>query len=308
MGLEESEGEGRIMRIQRLYKLPGRQGVLDRPVKVKDTNIQIIRPFDGSKIKAVLFDLDGTISKERDGWIDLMVPLFVKELVKFAGVKQELAQEWALEYLELSIGAPTYVQMKALADEVCKRGGKPRKPSYYKSLYNKELVRMVSKHRKQIGRKDLLVPGSLEFIRLVAQRFGKPNLYVGSGTDIGAVIKSMKILGLDKFFSRDNIVGAGSVKDVMADSKEIIIQQLVREKGLLRGELLTLGDGLPEIVHSYNKGGICVGVFYCITGKYKGFFTLERNRQRMINAGAHILVPDFRYAKKLLELICSGWP
>ena len=40
---------------------------------ISGKDIEIIRSFDGRNLTTVLFDFDGTLSRERDGWVNLMV-------------------------------------------------------------------------------------------------------------------------------------------------------------------------------------------------------------------------------------------
>ena len=48
-------------------------GSMRKTAKISGTNIEIIRPFDGRNLTTVLFDFDGTLSLERDGWVNLIV-------------------------------------------------------------------------------------------------------------------------------------------------------------------------------------------------------------------------------------------
>ncbi|MBW3000958.1 HAD family hydrolase [Candidatus Woesearchaeota archaeon] len=305
MGFARAEAEGKVIIIITGYILPGKQGLLDKPVKVPNTNIEIIRPFDGSKLKAVLFDLDGTLSLERDGWINLMIKVFVDELVK-AGVKEKEALMWSIKYIQDTIGITTYVQMQALADEIKQRGGMPKHAWKYKQDYNKELVELVEKQRKELPKDKLRVAGILELLKLLAARFGKNSLYIGSASDIDAVLSSVSFLGYDDFFDKNNIVGAGSVNDPKADSKKLVIDKLMNEQGLKLGELLCFGNGFPEILHTYNAGGICIGVLTPDESKYKDYFTVEQRREILINAGAHIVMPDYTCSSELVKLLLAG--
>lgn len=89
--------------------------------------------------------------------------------------------------------------------------------------------------------------------------------------------------------------------------KQIIIEKFTQERNLQPGQLLCFGDGSTEIEYMNKIGGVCVGVLIPDRShyEYQGHFTIEQKRRRLINAGAHILVPDFHYASKLVETICS---
>ncbi|HIH91738.1 TPA: hypothetical protein HA281_02975 [Candidatus Woesearchaeota archaeon] len=54
------------------YTLPGKAGLLPSVITIPHSSIEIVRPFDGSRVTDVLFDFDGAISLERDGWLDII--------------------------------------------------------------------------------------------------------------------------------------------------------------------------------------------------------------------------------------------
>ena len=89
------------------------------------------------------------------------------------------------------------------------------------------------------------------------------------------------------------------------NAKELIIDRLI-EQGLKPGELSCFGDGFPELYHTYRAGGIGIGVLTPDTSKYKDRFTIEEKRNRLINAGAHIIIPDYTHACRLVEVICMN--
>jgi len=280
------------------------------PRTIPRTNIEIVRPYDGRGLRAALFDFDGTISLERDGWPNLMVACNAAALHQAVpGMSYKDAIEWAIHDIEETIGIPTYMQMKRLAAYIEAMGGKPRTPAEYKAIYNEQLLNMVEKKRKdvddgKIRRSELLVPGSEEFIRYL-----RVPLYVASGTDIKPVRESIVFLGLGGYFDGEKIVAATADNPEQC-AKQMVVKKLVREKNLREGELLGIGDGRPELENTRDQGGVCVGVLtpdssFYDNGMYKSHFTVEQKRERLLEAGAHVLVPDFSCARALIEVLFS---
>jgi len=285
---------------------------MSKTVEIGGTNIEIIRPFDGRNLTTVLFDFDGTLSRERDGWVNLMVATCSALMVQaIPDITVTEAVEWVIKDIEKTIGIPTLQQMKRLADEINSRGGLSLSPRRYKDIYNDALVSMVNtKHQRlksnELDIEDLRVPGAIQFLTALDKKFGKNALFLSSGTDIQPVKESVIILGYNKFFE-DRIIASGSNGNNSDCPKRLIIEKLVEERNLQPGQLLTFGDGIPEIEYTEKFGGVCIGVLMPDQGHYetRGHFTIEQKRERLIKAGAHILVPDFRVATKLLEIVCS---
>lgn len=281
--------------------------------KSSGTNIEIIRPFDGRNLTTVLFDFDGTLSRERDGWVNLMVATNSAALAQAVpGISVSEAVEWVINDIEQTIGIPTYQQMKRLADEISKRGGSTLSPQRYKDIYNEALTAMVKTNHQKLKEggvkiEDLRMPGAIELVTELEKIFGKNAMFLASGTDIQPVRESVKILGYEKYFE-DRIIASGSNGNNNDCPKQLIIEKLIAERNLQPGQLLTFGDGVPEIEYTNQSGGICAGVLSPDQSHYefRGHFSVEKKKERLIRAGASLLVPDFRFSTNLVEIICSN--
>ncbi len=272
--------------------------------------IEIIRPFSGQNISAVLFDFDGTISREREGWPDIMVATNAAALAQaIPSLSPKEAEEWVIQDIQTTIGIPTYSQMKRLAEHITKLGGNALPAQRYKDVYNSLLVKMVhAKHARarEIGDvSHLRVAGIAQFLPLLAKKF--PNsIYVASGTDITPIQESARFLEVEKYFTQ--IMGAGFSSNPEQCAKEMVITQLQQTHPLKEGQLLCFGDGVPEIEQTIRAGGIAIGVLTPENSSFEsaGHFTLDQKRERLIRAGAHILIEDFSNPNELMATLFSN--
>jgi len=153
---------------------------------------------------------------------------------------------------------------------------------------------------------DLSIPGSLGFLEMIHGRLDG-NVYLASGSDLDAITASSHALGSFQYFKQ--IVGAGYTNDLTVDQKEAIIKRFldgeVDGHNLQPGELVIFEDGFPGILYGYRAGAVCVGVLTPDHSYHEkdGHFTVAQKRDRLVSAGAHILVPDFEEAQKLLQIL-----
>jgi phosphoglycolate phosphatase len=96
------------------------------------------------KIKFAIFDFDGTISLIREGWQQIMIPMMVKILMETPQHESlEEIREVVRTYVAITTGKQTIYQMVHLAEEVEKRGGRPKDPLQYKELYHNLLMKRI---------------------------------------------------------------------------------------------------------------------------------------------------------------------
>src|SRR3954465_10187901 len=117
------------------------------------------------QISHVLFDFDGTLSLIREGWPEVMVPMFVEFLPPLPG--ETLEQRRALLYDDIMRlnGKQTIYQMIQLAERIKERGGQPKEPLWYKKEYLRRLNERIQSRIDDIrSRKmkpdDFLVHGA----------------------------------------------------------------------------------------------------------------------------------------------------
>ena len=300
-------------------QFPGTKGLLDEPVVVDGTdgNVQIVREFAGSELSVGLFDFDGTISDERVGWPNLAVANNVAYLIALTQPHMDYqeAEKMVLSDIEFTIGVPTYIQMKRLRTMIEERGytGVELNPRMFKDSYNIALINMVESRRAklktgELTMDDLRINGAMELLQQLNQRLSG-GVYLASGSDLDAVSESVEHLGYSEFFPKDRIAAA-NIENQDDDPKEKVVKGLLENQNIRGEQLVTFGDGFPEMLYTYLAGGVGVGVLSRDESHYEhmGHFTVEQKKQRLLNAGAHILVYNpYENVPELLDAIFAGY-
>ena len=264
--------------------------------------IEIIRKIQPSPIRTVLFDFDGTLSLIRQGWQDVMISFMVETLQDYgASEPEEQLREHVNEYITRLTGKQTIYQMIQLAEEIRQRGGNPEDPLVYKHRYHERLWEVIKDRVRglesgEYAPHDWLVNGSVAVLENLSARGAK--LFLASGTDEVFVRREAELLGLTRFFG-NRIYGA--VDQYQLFSKKIVIQRLISDEKLQGSEFVAFGDGYVEIENAKEVGGTAVGV--ASEERVRGGKVDEWKRQRLISAGADIIVPDFSEQELLLAYL-----
>lgn len=269
-----------------------------------NTTIEIHREIQTGDIHHVVFDFDGTISLIRDGWQNVMVPMMVECLQTETDTAETEAALEALvvEFVDRLTGKQTIYQMMQLGEEIEKRGGTPQEPLAYKDEYNRRLLPVVEARIAGLAAGTLTadplrVPMSLEFLQSLREM--GINCYLASGTDIEFVKNEAALLGVAPYFD-GGIFGA--LREYKKFSKAMVIQKIITDFALSGNELLIIGDGYVEIENAKAVGAIAVGVASVEANRYN---MNADKRERLIRAGADIIVPDFREGTQLIDYLFS---
>src|SRR5438270_6245432 len=86
-------------------------------------------------IRHVLLDFDGTLSLIREGWPEVMLPMFVEMLPSIASETEEEKRRLLFDDIMRLNGKQTIYQMIQLAERIKERGGQAREPLWYKTEY-----------------------------------------------------------------------------------------------------------------------------------------------------------------------------
>ena len=267
-----------------------------------NTAIEIHCEIQTGNIRHVVFDFDGTISLIRDGWQNVMVPMMVECLQTETDTTETAEQLEALvvEFVDRLTGKQTIYQMMQLSEEIEKRGGTPKEPLAYKDEYNRRLLPIVEERIAGLAAgtlpaDPLRVPMSLEFLQTL-RKMGI-NCYLASGTDVEFVKNEAALLGVAAYFD-GGIFGA--LREYKKFSKAMVIQKIITDFQLSGSELLIVGDGYVEIENAKTVGAIAVGVASVEDNMYN---MNADKRERLIRAGADIIIPDFREGTQLLNYL-----
>jgi phosphoglycolate phosphatase len=255
-------------------------------------------------IRHVLLDFDGTLSLVRQGWPEVMVPMFVEMLPRRSGESDVDLQRLVHDDIMRLNGKQTIYQMMQLAERIAQRGGSPREPLWYKHEYLRRLdgrigCRIAALTNGRIRPDELLVHGSRQFLELLHARGF--TLYLASGTDEQFVRSEAGLLDVARYFG-PRIYGAQD--DYRSFSKQMVIERILRDNAISGKQLLAFGDGYVEIENTKAVGGLAVAV--ASDEAHNGSGRMDPwKRQRLLGVGAEVVIPDFRDAEALLDCLTT---
>jgi len=257
--------------------------------------------------RAVLFDFDGTLSLIREGWPRVMVGMMVERLRAASLLREPEREDWAhIDRLVMAQnGAPTVRQMEVFAEAVRRRGGTPDDPRDYLRDYLDRLLLGVRKRWAALESgaaraADWVVPDAHAI--LAGLRAAGVPLFVASGTEYDHVAREARLLGVESFFP----TGINAPKDNdPAFGKGAVIARILSDLGIRGEELLGFGDGVVETREVKKVGGVAVGVASSEHGAAPGAVNAEK-RERLVEAGADLVVADYRGQETLIRWLWGG--
>ncbi|MBN2389863.1 MAG: HAD hydrolase-like protein [Anaerolineae bacterium] len=255
------------------------------------------------RVRHALFDFDGTISVIRRGWETIMIPMMVEMICDGHRPAPEIEAE-VVEYVDRSTGILTIKQMQWL-EEAVRRYGFARDPKTareYKHIYNERLLKPVRERIRQMdgsqaARDTLMIAGARDFLHSLRER--DVTLYLASGTDHDYVVEEANALGVRALFG-DHVYGARDATE--AYTKERIIEHILDHYKMHGSELLVVGDGPVEIRHARERGALALGV---AADEEQRRGLNPRKRQRLLDAGADLIVIDFLHHVELCQFLTS---
>src|SRR5262245_12946312 len=115
------------------------------------------------QISHVLLDFDGTLSLIREGWPEVMLPMFVEMLPSRPGETEEERRRLLFDDIMRLNGKQTIYQMIQLAERVKERGGQPREPLWYKTEYLRRLEERIRTRLDELERRTVQTDNFLVF-------------------------------------------------------------------------------------------------------------------------------------------------
>ncbi len=209
----------------------------------------------------MLFDFDGTLSLIRQGWPEVMVPMFVEALPRLPGETDDQVEQMVLDDIMRLNGKQTIYQMIQLAERIEERGGQAREPLWYKHEYLRRLeahigARTAGLESGAIRGRSASGPWGAPAARTPARP--RPSSLPGQrDRPIGRETARPRS-STSRATSVRNIYGA--LDDYKQFSKKMIIDRILREHGITGRQLLSFGDGYVEIENTKQVGGLAVAV------------------------------------------------
>jgi len=252
----------------------------------------------------VLFDFDGTLSLIREGWPEVMGPMFAELLPPVPGETDAQRLQLCLDDIMRLNGKQTIYQMIQLAERIGERGGEPKEPLWYKHEYLRRLEARIATRKEGLrsGRvrpDELLVHGARALLELLVRR--RFALYLASGTDEIYVKEEAALLDVERYFG-PRVYGA--LDNYQDFSKKMVIERILRENNISGAQLLSFGDGYVEILNTKEAGGLAIAVASDESNNGSGRVD-DWKRQRLLGVGADVVIADFRDAEALLDRILA---
>ena len=254
--------------------------------------IELQPSFRPRKITHALFDFDGTISLLRSGWCEVMHAMFVQ------CVPEVDPMELMMDISDLT-GKQTIFQMIKLAERVKEQGRDPEPPLEYKKEFLRRLDHIVKQRKQAIadGNKipeNFRVYGSLEMLEDLRAR--GIHLVLASGTDEEAVREEADLLNVLRFFQC--VFGARGGDTACVKRKAI--------EWIGDTDFAVFGDGFVEISEGKKAGALTVGVPSVEDADVTHLGVVDDWKyDRLLNAGADIIIPDFGDHQQLISTILN---
>jgi phosphoglycolate phosphatase-like HAD superfamily hydrolase len=250
------------------------------------------------QISHVVFDFDGTIAWLKHGWPDIMARLL---LPNFSTQSDETLSALRAEILALN-GKPPIFQIRRCLEMAQCSAKKLPEPEQLLTEYASKLgeaikERVADLRHGKVSAESFLVHGTMPLLKLLSER--DLTLVILSGTEQDRVQEEADLLGLKPYFGRHIY---GSTSDLAASSKEAVISRLLVEENIAGEHVLSFGDGPVEIQVTKSVGGLAVGV--ASDENANGSGKMDPQKAKLLkDAGADVLVPDYRDASALVECL-----
>lgn len=264
------------------------------------------------RISHAVFDNDGTLSVLRHGWEAVMGRVMVRVILgdrnrSVPATLRSKACDTVNEYISRSAGTQTIIQMEALIGMIKSFGLVPqekiRDKSFYRDIYYKALMekassRMEKLEKRELSADDFMIKGALHFLETLRKK--GVTLYLVSGAETHDVIEEAKAMGYAGLFN-GGIYGTSN--ELSMHPKKIMIDNIIRDNRMKGAELACFGDGPVEVRECRKASGVAVGV---ASDEVVRYGLNPEKRERLIKAGAQIVIPDFSQSDAIVELLFKG--
>jgi sugar/nucleoside kinase (ribokinase family)/beta-phosphoglucomutase-like phosphatase (HAD superfamily) len=279
----------------------------------ENTEIEIINPnviknFN-SFPEIAIFDHDGTLSTMRQSWEKIMSKMMAKAILEDSydlidSTMLKKITEDVDSLIEKTTGIQTILQMADLIKLIKKykyvEDKDIKTPAQYKASYkvllNDGLKRKYELFElKHLNVKDLTIKDAIKTLKYFKDK-GVTN-YLASGSDKDDVEKEVVTFGYANYFDGGIF---GSVGDINHDPKKKVMKDIISK---VEGKnVVVFGDGPVEMREGKKNNFLTIGL---VSNEQQRFGINPAKRERLILAGADILIPDFSWIDKLGKIL--GW-
>ena len=253
-------------------------------------------------LRVAVFDFDGTLSWLRHGWPELMCDVFLPYYPMRADESVQDVRRLLVTEILSGNGLPSIFQMKKFAERVKARNANAPAPEELLDEYQGRLDQIIAERTELVVRRkaqpdDFAVFGARVMLDLLQQRGIK--LFVLSGTLEERVKQEANLLDLARYFPGRIF---GSPPALAQFSKRAVLDGILAEENCRGENLICFGDGPVEIFHAKELGGLAVAVASDENVHGSGRMD-EAKRTQLVEAGAHVVIPDYRDAASLVKIL-----
>lgn len=257
------------------------------------------------RARQAVFDFDGTLSWLRHGWPETMCEIFLRYYPLRPHESEAAARGELVAEILSTNGQPSMVQMETFVRRMQARQAAAPAPQQLLHEYQSRLDQIIAQRTELILKgaacaDDFVVWGARAMLNVLRERGFK--LTVLSGTLENRVKEEARLLDLSEYFEGRIY---GSPPSPGAFTKRAVLDQILADEKLSGEELVCFGDGPVEIFHARELGGLAVAV--ASDENHNGSGQVDPvKRTQLIDAGAHIVVADYRDAASLAEALFHG--
>ena len=286
---------------------------------IEGTAIEIVNQFTPHSRELgdllVGFDVDGTLTLLRKFWADWQLSTIHAYAIA-AGMPDKIAGKDILdvirENVQILTGHPTLRQCQWASEWIEQHTGTRYDPFQIKRAYTGMLERAVDERKAEIARTGDASPFLVPYVHEYLGEWNARGAYffAASGTDRDPVIDDLKVVGLYPQFLQF-VEGADdkNPKWGKEDSFRKALDEKLGGRDGRPGTLVVGGDSWIEQELANNIAGdypnvnvIKVGVVAELPNSF-GILSAGFNRSRIEEHNPHILVPDYRDYKAIVQLI-----
>ncbi len=285
---------------------------------LEGTEIEIVAPTPQRERYpvAAIFDLDGTLSVLREGWEPMMRDAMVRFITGRAFDTLSIDALHQIErqvdrVIERTTGVQTVIQMAEMmhlqrlydfVPEDERATAHQYKEWYAQRIRSRVEAKFARFKAGELGVSEFTILGALPF--LTHLRGKGVRLYLASGTDDSDVRCELQNFGYTDLFDGGIY---GSVGDTARDPKHLVVEKakayIVEKTGaFVRGDGVVFGDGPVEMREGRRAGFVTVGL---VSDEQQRYGLNLKKRERLILAGADLLIPDYSWASHLAAHL--GW-